>query len=99
LAGEENLSERRVSASLPTFGPASPASAVRPVQDIQSQEAISRNRTFSLMANEPGMVWQSNAHLYILILTGVQYPMVVTRLSGSWNAICRAEAGPLRPGL
>ena len=45
--------------------------------------------TFSLMANEPGMVWQSNAHLYIL--TGVQYPRLVTRLLGSWNVVCRAE--------
>ena len=76
------------------FGAAAGPS-LRPVKDIQNQER--RADTFSLMANEPRMVWQSNAHLYIL--TGVQYPMVVTRLSGSWNAICRAEAGPPRPGL
>ena len=25
--------------------------------------------------------------------------LALTRLSGGWNAICRAEAGPPRPGL
>jgi hypothetical protein len=83
LVGGGNLSERWVPASLQTFGPGVPACGVRPVQDIQSQEATSRNRTFSLIANEPGMVWQRNV-----------VPNGVTRLSGSWNAIRGAEAGP-----
>src|ERR1035437_5259113 len=64
---------------------------------VQSLGATILNRTFSLTPDDVGMAWQRNAQLDIP--TGVQCPIAVAGLSGSWNVICRAEAGTPRSTL